>query len=134
MLERRHSKKRDAVLEFIRSSTIHPTAKRVYEQLKPRLPDLSLGTVYRNIKVLKDEGHLSSAGIVQGEERFEGNPDPHPHAVCKCCGLIIDVPPDEKAATGVWHSVSIPGFTADFRDTVFYGSCSLCTKTTTLGR
>ena len=45
----RHSPKREAILECLRSSICHPSAEWVYAQLKPRIPDLSLATVYRNL-------------------------------------------------------------------------------------
>ena len=48
---RRHSKKRDAILSCIRRSHLHPSAEWIYTQLKPEHPDLSLGTVYRNLAV-----------------------------------------------------------------------------------
>ena len=53
---RKHSRKRDAILACLRSTTCHPTAEWVYQQLKPAIPDLSLGTVYRNLSMFKDEG------------------------------------------------------------------------------
>ena len=131
MLERRRSKKREAILELIQSSKAHPNAQWVYGQLKPRFSNLSLGTVYRNIKVLLDEGALASAGIVHGQERFDGDTQTHPHAVCKGCGLIIDLP--ESIALNVDSSRVIPSFTIDLRDTVFYGLCSDCKETAALG-
>ena len=133
MAGRRCSKKRDAVRELIRSSKSHPTAQWVYEQLKPRFPDLSLGTVYRNIKVLLEEGELASAGVTSGEERFDGEPRPHPHAICKRCGLIKDLPEIQT------NFPLIPDFSIDLRNTVFYGLCYRCNntgsrETTALGR
>ena len=136
---RRHSKKRDAIQELIRSSELHPSAQWVHKQLKPRHPDLSLGTVYRNIKILLEKGALASAGVVNGEERFDGKLQPHPHAVCKCCGLIIDLQELNHD-----FGLAIPGFEIDMRNTVFYGLCAGCIsagcmsaeykETTALGR
>ncbi|MCL2374528.1 MAG: transcriptional repressor [Treponema sp.] len=133
MTERRNSKKRAALLELLRATTAHPTAQWVHEQMKPRFPGLSLGTVYRNIKILLGEGSLASAGIVDGEERFDGVPAPHPHAVCRGCGLVVDVPETEGA--GIADSEpQIPGFFLDMRSTVFYGLCIACAETTAKGR
>jgi Fur family peroxide stress response transcriptional regulator len=88
---RKHSKKRDEILAAIRSTSSHPSARWVYERLKPALPALSLGTVYRNISLLREEGELASLGVVQGEERFDGRVEPHPHFVCSRCGDVIDI-------------------------------------------
>jgi Fur family peroxide stress response transcriptional regulator len=118
---RNYSKKRAAVLEAIRSTKIHPSARWVYEQVRPKLPDISLGTVYRNIKVCREEGLLASVGVVNNEERFDGIVEPHPHAVCTKCGSIIDVqyvPPAGQPG--------LNGFAVDSRRTVFYGVCAKC--------
>ena len=124
------------MLELIRSSRVHPSALWVYQQLKPEFQDLSLGTVYRNLKVLIEEGELASAGVVHGEERFDGEPSPHPHAVCKRCGRIHDLasPVVDTFAGSCKLSNALTGFVIDSRNTVFYGLCTECEKTTTLGR
>ena len=59
---RKHSRKRDAILECLRCTTSHPTAEWVYNQLKPTIPDLSLATVYRNLAMFKAEGTIDSVG------------------------------------------------------------------------
>ncbi len=88
---RKHSKKRDAILRCVRSTTIHPSAEWVYQQLKPDYPQLSLGTVYRNLNLFREEGAIASLGVVGGLERFDGNPNPHVHFVCLRCGAVQDV-------------------------------------------
>ena len=74
---RKHSRKRDAILSCVRGTTCHPTAEWVYTQLKPEIPDLSLGTVYRNLAMFKQDGEIVSVGTVAGLERFDGNTAPH---------------------------------------------------------
>lgn len=88
---RKHSKKRDAILECIRSTKSHPTAEWVYRQLKPSFPDLSLGTVYRNISMFKEENVIQSIGVVNGLERFDYRTEPHTHFVCTDCGQVLDL-------------------------------------------
>jgi Fur family peroxide stress response transcriptional regulator len=124
-IERKHSRKREAILETIRSTSSHPTAQWIYEQLKPRIPDLSLGTVYRNIGLFRQEGKVISVGVVNGEEHFDGFTEPHPHGVCEHCGRVIDLAcPSEKAFASLEGSLS--PFVTDFRKTVFYGTCPEC--------
>lgn len=91
MAVRKHSKKRDAILECVRSTREHPTADWVYSQLKPTIPDLSLGTVYRNLASFKQEGVIASVGVVDGMERFDFNTAPHAHFICTHCSAVIDV-------------------------------------------
>ena len=69
-IARKHSRKRDAILECLRCTTSHPTAEWVYTQLKPTIPDLSLATVYRNLAMFKDEGTIDSVGVYNGLEPF----------------------------------------------------------------
>jgi Fur family peroxide stress response transcriptional regulator len=130
--ERKHSKKRDAILRVIRSTTSHPGAQWIYDQLKPSIPDLSLGTVYRNINIFREEGKVASLGVVQGEERFDGRVSPHPHLVCSRCGRVLDLPcpaPEALkliAETRAEEGGTVPDFTIDYRKTVFYGLCKKC--------
>jgi Fur family peroxide stress response transcriptional regulator len=132
--KRKHSRKRDEILNIIRSTASHPSARWVYEQLKPAYPRLSLGTVYRNIRTFQEEGELISVGVVQGEERFDGRVQPHPHFICARCGKIVDIAGSgnetliEPAVpaipeTGVFNDLHV-----DPRKTVFYGLCGDCRK------
>ena len=72
----RHSPKREAILECLRSTTCHPSAEWVYAQLKPRIPDLSLATVYRNLARFRAEGAVQVIGCVDGEDRYDGDTAP----------------------------------------------------------
>jgi Fur family peroxide stress response transcriptional regulator len=109
----------------IQSTVSHPGARWVYERLKPAIPDLSLGTVYRNIKLFQEEKQVISVGVVKGEERFDGQVTPHPHFVCSGCGRIADLPcPGDQALGGM--GAAEPDFAIDYRKTVFYGLCDKC--------
>ena len=87
---KKFSRKREAILTCLRGTTCHPTAEWVYQQLKPEYPDLSLGTVYRNLAAFKAEGVIDSVGVVNGLERYDGNTIPHAHIVCESCGAVLD--------------------------------------------
>ena len=101
-LWQQQSRKREAILTCLRGTTCHPTAEWVYQQLKPEYPDLSLGTVYRNLAAFKAEGVIDSVGVVNGLERYDGNTIPHAHIVCESCGAVLDAEtielPDELLA------------------------------------
>jgi Fur family peroxide stress response transcriptional regulator len=132
---RKHSKKRDAILEVIKSTKTHPGAQWVYERLKPAIADLSLATVYRNLGQFKEKGILASLGVVKGEERFDAAAFPHPHAVCTRCGKVEDLPEEVQAELMAEFNIKIPGFVIDKRNTMFYGLCNDChAKITALGR
>ena len=123
---RKHSKKRDAILDLIQSVESHPGARWVYEKLKPVIPGLSLGTVYRNINIFREEGDVISVGVVNGEERFDGRTEPHPHFICEKCGAVIDLWRMNQPEITSSISVKIPGCAIDKRKTVFYGLCKEC--------
>ena len=88
---RKNSRKRQALLDVLCASHEHPTAEMLYNQLKPEFPELSLGTVYRNLGVLMQEGLVQSVGHINGQERYDAITCPHPHFVCRCCHGVIDL-------------------------------------------
>ena len=85
-------RKRNAILDYLRHTDTHPSAEMVYAHLKPEYPDLSLGTVYRNLAMFKNKGDIISVGTVGGVERFDGNAAPHVHFVCTGCESVTDLP------------------------------------------
>ena len=128
MIERKFSAKREEIFNLLHSVENHPGAKWVYEQLKPKIPGLSLATVYRNMNFFCEEGKASSLGVINGEERFDGITEPHPHMVCSCCGVVIDIPLTKvEPLIEDCKKISMEtSFTIEFRKTVFYGLCKKC--------
>jgi Fur family peroxide stress response transcriptional regulator len=128
-VKHKHSRKRDAILGAIRSTKAHPSAEWVYRELKPAYPDLSLGTVYRNIAMLRESGKLQSVGVVAGEERFDGAVEEHAHFVCERCGAVIDVP---EAGVGLAAELAELarryGVKIARRRLMYYGSCAACAE------
>ena len=123
---RKHSKKRDAILECICGTKTHPSAEWVYQQLKPQIPDLSLGTVYRNISIFKQDGIIQSIGTVQGLERYDGNTDPHTHFICTSCGKVIDLDHVVMPQQTLVQAEAAAGGSISSYQLQFFGSCSDC--------
>jgi len=88
---RKNSKKRQAILAALRATKEHPTADMLYQMLKPDYPELSLGTVYRNLNVLAEEGLVTSVVRVDGQERYDATISPHAHFVCRRCRRVMDI-------------------------------------------
>ena len=89
MQEQRFSYQREQIYQAVCESHAHPTAEMVYHRLKPDLPRLSLGTVYRNLHRMAQEGLLTELdGPVT---RFDGEIQPHAHFRCTSCGELRDV-------------------------------------------
>lgn len=115
------SSKRELIYSTLCSTKTHPSAKWVYEQLKEEHPDLSLGTVYRNIALFKDNGKAIAVANILGEERLDGDTSPHAHLVCKCCGKIEDI--DMPHITS---KCDVNDFSTDFVSVTYFGLCKDC--------
>lgn len=115
----------------LRATNSHPTAEWIYLELKPLYPDLSLGTVYRNLALFRQDGEIVSVGTVHGQERFDGNTAPHAHFVCTTCGAVIDVDVDMADATLDELVCSRIGASVDFHTLTFYGTCKSCLEAET---
>ena len=87
----RRSKQREAILSVVKSINIHPTADWVYARVKKEIPNISLGTVYRNLKLLQREGKLVELEFSNDVSHFDGNLKPHYHFRCERCGCIFNV-------------------------------------------
>ena len=121
-----YSRKREAILQAICSTKTHPTADWVYQTLKPVYPDLSLGTVYRNIAKFKEDGVIVSIGVVKGQERLDGNTTPHTHFICSECGRVIDLNEIELTAAVNQQVSSTYPYEIDYYDLIFHGRCENC--------
>lgn len=122
----RYSKKREAILAAIRGTSCHPSAEWIYQQLKPRHPDLSLGTVYRNLNRLREKGQAVSLGAVGGRERFDGDTSPHAHLVCQQCGAVLDVPARMPEEAELARIAQETGCVAQTASLTFRGLCPQC--------
>ena len=124
----KHFRKRDAILTCLRQTTEHPSAEWVFSQLKQEIPDLSLGTVYRNLSLFKEQGLITSLGTVKGVERFDANTDPHVHYICTGCGRVLDLPeirvPEELNQAAATNS----GGQVTGCQLTFTGVCGHCAK------
>ncbi|HIR64099.1 MAG TPA: transcriptional repressor [Candidatus Faecousia faecigallinarum] len=125
-MERKRSRKREAILDCLRQTDVHPSAEWVYRRLKPRIPDLSLATVYRNLALFKQEGLICSLGVVQGLERFDGDTSPHVHFICTGCGRILDLPGLQLPAELASQAVQITGGQVTGASLRFHGVCRHC--------
>ena len=87
----RNTKQRKIILEELQKVTSHPTAVELYEMVRPRMPKISLGTVYRNLDLLAERGTIQKLAPGRTEARFDGNPDCHYHVRCVRCGRVDDL-------------------------------------------
>lgn len=121
----RHSRQRDVILQVLRSTNIHPTADWIYEQVRQEIPNISLGTVYRNLNLLRKRGEILELTYCNTFSRFDGNPINHYHFVCEKCERMFDLPgpvdPKIDASIAARTGFAVKGHRAEF-----YGVCRDC--------
>ncbi len=88
----RNSKQRTAILQVLEGTTSHPTADWVYQEVSQMIPNISLGTVYRNLSQLSEAGVISRMEIGDGTDHFDFNANPHDHFYCRECRRLYDFP------------------------------------------
>lgn len=123
MQQRRFSHQREQIYEAVCATDTHPTAEMVYERLKPEMPRLSLGTVYRNLRQMAAEGRLME---LEGPvARFDADLLPHAHFRCQRCGAVSDVDIPYDAALDALAAGD--GRIVRGHSLCFYGICPACT-------
>lgn len=122
------SRKRMAILGVLQETTVHPTAEWVYRQLEPHYPNLSLGTVYRNLRKFCDSGRAVSVGTINGQERFDGCVTPHAHLVCDKCGCVLDVQKDFFEKSQLLQVAQDTGCEVKSASVLFHGVCPSCRR------
>ncbi|HNR88821.1 MAG TPA: transcriptional repressor [Spirochaetota bacterium] len=126
---RRKSRQRERIFEYIQASMDHPSAQQVYDALREEMPALSLGNVYRNIRILIEEGRIVARDFGDGIERFDAITGTHYHFVCERCKRVSDFSmPVQERLTEAAQAVSahsIRGHTIQF-----FGVCRDCGKKT----
>lgn len=121
----RFTRQRQIILEEVRRQQHHPSAKEVYDAVKVRLPDISLGTVYRGLGVLVKLGLIHK--VEHGEyARFDANLAEHHHLICTNCDQLLDVdaPLSEPLNT---DQFKVRGFKVQGYKLELYGLCPTCT-------
>lgn len=119
----KHSKQRDALIDILQSTDTHPTAEWVYEQMKDKFPNVSLATVYRNLKHMIEMG-IARELYTDNSSRFDANMKEHYHFICKKCNKLIDIFPEEENCEIT--KIKQKGFLIDRYDLSIYGVCTEC--------
>lgn len=121
----KHSRQRDSIIEFLSTRKDHPTADTVYMNVRQSFPNISLGTVYRNLTLLADMGEILRIRVGDGVDHFDYDTSPHYHFVCRECGSVLDldmeVTKEEDQAAQKNFGGEIEGHM-----TYFYGRCLNC--------
>jgi Fur family peroxide stress response transcriptional regulator len=123
----RKSSQRDAILRVVKNTNSHPGADWIYEQVKKEIPNISMGTIYRNLRLLANTGEIKDLSIPGIPSRFDGSTSDHHHLVCEKCGRIFDL--DESVDCNMEAEIfQKTGFKVKVQYLKFIGLCSDCQK------
>lgn len=121
----KYSRQRERLLELLRSTTTHPSADILYNDMRNEFPNISLATIYRNLIKLEEMGYIMRVPSNDDKDHFDGTVDDHSHFVCRACGVILDVDIRENSDVNKKVEESL-GVVIDGRKLTFYGLCKNC--------
>ena len=121
----KHSRQREMIKSFLMTRKDHPTADMVYMNVRQQNPNISLGTVYRNLTLLADIGEIQRLRVGDGVDHFDADTSLHYHFVCTKCGCVEDLDIDSIEEINEAASARFDG-QIDGHVTYFYGTCGNC--------
>ena len=121
----KYSRQRELILDVVRHSDDHPTADTIYARVRAQDPKVSLGTVYRNLNLLCENGRLLKVPIPGASDRFDHTLCWHSHMYCTVCGGVVDADVDEKQVMKLVKNQK--GAVQDCA-VVLFGVCEECLK------
>ena len=121
----KYSKQRAVIKEFLQDRKDHPTADVVYTNVRKAYPNISLGTVYRNLMLLSDMGEIQRLRVGDGSDHFDPNTNEHNHFVCRQSGDDLDLEMDDISGTDQTAAKNFRG-KIDGQRIYFYGICEKC--------
>lgn len=120
-----YSRQREAIRKYLCGTDSHPTAEDVYRQIRKEYPNISLGTVYRNLGLLASTGEIIRIQGNDGCDHFDFRTEPHYHFICDSCKKVYDLPMEPYSELNAIASGSFSGVISR-HSTVFYGTCEAC--------
>ena len=119
------SRQREAIKEYLCTTSTHPTADMVYTHIREEFPRISLGTVYRNLSLLVSMGEARRLTDSNGIDHFDSKTEPHVHFICNECSRIFDLPLDLDPALDADADRCFSG-EIQGHNLFFYGRCVDC--------
>ena len=123
-----YSRQRQAIWDFLCTRRDHPTADIIYRNVRSAFPNISLGTVYRNLNLLADLGMIRKVKGLNDTEHFDGDTSPHQHFICRKCGAVQDIFLKNEDLLRSMNIAAGKNFDGQIieNDIYFYGKCSRC--------
>lgn len=121
----KYSRQRESIKACLMARKDHPTADALYTSIREQFPNISLGTVYRNLNLLVDLGEIRKLSCGDGTDHFDYDTSPHYHFVCRNCGKIVDLTMNASKELEAEAEKQIDGKVED-HTVFFYGTCGDC--------
>jgi Fur family transcriptional regulator, peroxide stress response regulator len=126
-MNRRETKQRGAILRVLRNPGAHLTADQIYDEVRKEIPNISKGTVYRNLQVLEEDGAITELRLKSTMSRYEAKQESHYHFRCEKCGRVSDI--DAPFDKDLDHEVAKrTGLKISSHQLEFRGLCKECQK------
>jgi len=123
----RMTRQRLLILEELMKLKNHPTAYELHAIVKRAMPQISLGTVYRNLEQLSASGRIQRLAFGSGKRRYDGNADAHHHLCCLECGRVDDLPPEHEIEHALQAMLGeVCGYRVTGVSIEIYGICPGC--------
>lgn len=121
----KYSRQRESIKVCLMGRKDHPTADALYTSIREQFPNISLGTVYRNLNLLVELGEIRKLSCGDGTDHFDYDTSPHYHYVCKKCGKILDLAMETDTGLEAAARECQKG-TIEEHTVFFYGTCCDC--------
>lgn len=121
----KYSRQRESIKACLMGRKDHPTADALYTSIREQFPNISLGTVYRNLNLLVELGEIRKLSCGDGTDHFDYDTSPHYHYVCKKCGKIVDLAMETDTGLEAASRECQKG-TVEEHTVFFYGTCCDC--------
>lgn len=121
----KYSRQRESIKACLMGRKDHPTADAVYSSIREEFPNISLGTVYRNLNLLVELGEIQKLTCGDGKDHFDADTSPHYHFVCRCCGAVQDLAMTPVADLNDTANAVTDG-EIESHTVYFYGTCKDC--------
>jgi Fe2+ or Zn2+ uptake regulation protein len=131
-MKQRATRQLGAVYEVLAASHDHPTAEQVFQRVRRAVPQVSLGTVYRNLDKLRDQGRLRVVRLERDVAHYDARTDDHDHFVCEGCGAVLDLTRAQRRPR--LAGPETVGWVVHRHTTAIYGLCRSCAAQPAAGR
>lgn len=121
----KYSRQRESIKQCLAGRFDHPTADAIYSCIREEFPNISLGTVYRNLNLLVELGEIQKLTCGDGKDHFDADTTPHYHFVCRRCGAVMDLPMEPLSQLNA-EAEKCLGADIDSHTVYFYGCCPDC--------